>query len=477
MRYFPVFMDLHNKTVAVIGSGEQAAQKIRLLRKTSAHIRLISRQPNDELKQLIDDGQISWETDKFNEDHISDCALVYTASDPEINERVMFMANKLGIPVNVVDEPDMCSFITPAIVDRDPIVIAIGTEGAAPVMARQIKSKLETELPTRLGDLATVAKTLRDRVAGIVSEDKRRAFWESFFNGKLAALFYAGEKKQLKTEIDCLLDEKSDEPSKGPGRVTLVGAGPGPADLLTFRAMQKLQAADVVVYDRLIDNSVMECCRRDAIRLYVGKEPNNHSVRQEEINEMLLAEAKKGLDIVRLKSGDPLVFGRAGEEIDFLRKHGIKVDIVPGVTAATACAAEVGDSLTYRDKIRAITFLTGHSMRGATPYDWDAVAQPGTVLALYMAVKMAPKIQANLLAVGCDRATPVRIVEKGCSAEMRTIETTLASLKHDIEHHQITNPAMIYVMLERDVENDGEDVMAADEQPMPARQSLPEDDR
>ena len=313
-------------------------------------------------------------------------------------------------------------------------------------------------------------------MAATLAEDKRRPFWESFFNGRIAALFYAGDDGKLESEINSLLSAAENQPDR-PGRVSLVGAGPGPADLLTFRAMQKLQTADVVVYDRLIDDSVMECCRRDAIRLYVGKEPNNHSVRQEEINEMLLAEARKGLEIVRLKSGDPLVFGRAGEEIDFLRQHGIEVDIVPGVTAATACAAEVGDSLTYRDKIRAITFLTGHSMHGATPYDWDAVAQPGTVLALYMAVKVAPKIQANLLAVGCDPTTPVRIVEKGCAPDMRTVETTLACLKRDIEHHQITNPAMIYVMLERDVENEGSAIGEAAEHPEPANQSQTEENR
>jgi uroporphyrin-III C-methyltransferase/precorrin-2 dehydrogenase/sirohydrochlorin ferrochelatase len=455
MRYFPVFMDLKNKTIAVIGSGEQAAQKIRLLMKTTAHIRLISREPNDELKALINEGAISWETDKFNEDHISDCQLVYAASEPEINERVMLLANQLGIPVNVVDEPDMCSFITPAIVDRDPIVIAIGTEGAAPVMARKIKSKLETELPTRLGALAAMAGTLRNRVAKNLSEPKRRAFWESFFSGKLADLFYRGEKKKLKAEIDRILDDTIIE-KKTTGHVTLVGAGPGPADLLTFRALRNLQAADVIVYDRLIDPSVLECCRRDAKRIYVGKEPNNHSVRQEEINDLLLEEARKGLHVVRLKSGDPLVFGRAGEELDFMRKHGITVDVVPGVTAATACAAEVGDTLTYRDKIRAITFLTGHSMRGATPYDWANIALPGTVIALYMAVKMAPKIQANLLAVGVSEATPVRIVEKGCSPEMRSFETTLANLSHDLQRHKVTNPAMIYIILERDTSIDEE---------------------
>lgn len=453
MRYFPIFMDLDNKNIAVIGSGEQAAQKIRLLRKTAAHIRLISKEPNDELKALIEEGAISWETDKFNPDHISDCALVYAASNPEINERVMLMANELGIPVNVVDEPEMCSFITPAIVDRDPIVIAIGTEGAAPVMARKIKSRLETELPTRLGALAAMAGALRGRVAKNLSEPKRRAFWESFFEGKLADLFYRGEKKALKTEIDQILNEKIIE-KKTKGRVTLVGAGPGPADLLTFRALRNLQAADVIVYDRLIDPSVLECCRRDAKRIYVGKEPNNHSVRQEEINEILLQEASAGVHIVRLKSGDPLVFGRAGEEIDYLRAHGVEVDVVPGVTAATACAAEVGDTLTYRDKIRAITFLTGHSMRGATPYDWTSVAMPGTVIALYMAVKMAPKIQANLLAVGVDPATPVRIVEKGCAPDMRSYLTTLASLRKDLERYKIKNPAMIYIHLERDHSHD-----------------------
>lgn len=459
MRYYPIFMDLNDKNVVVIGSGEQAAQKIRLLLKTTAHIRLISKEPNEELQALIDAGSISWETDTFNDDHIKDCQLIYAASNPEINERVVIRANDFGIPINVVDEPDLCTFITPAIVDRDPLIIAIGTEGAAPVLARQIKSKLEAELPTRLGDLATLAKTLRKRVSDKIDPEKRRAFWENFFNGPLSGLFYKGEKKALKTEIDTLIeqmqaDENHEELNPAPklGHVSLVGAGPGPADLLTFRALQKLQKADVVVYDRLIDPSVMECCRRDAKRIYVGKAPQNHSVPQEQINEILLEEAKAGHQIVRLKSGDPLVFGRAGEEIDFLKQHDVTVDIVPGVTAATACAAECGDSLTYRDKIRAITFLTGHSLRGATPYDWGAVAQPGTVLALYMAVKMAPQIQANILATGASPDTKVRIVEKGCSADMRVINTTLANMSDDLTENKITNPAMIYVVLERETE-------------------------
>jgi uroporphyrin-III C-methyltransferase/precorrin-2 dehydrogenase/sirohydrochlorin ferrochelatase len=445
MRTFPIFLDLDGSRVAVIGGGEQAAQKVRLLLKTSVRVEVVSETLTDELTDLANRGRIVWRR-VFTPAALDGCRLVYAAADAQTNRLVARAATERNIPINVVDDPALCTFQSPAIVDRSPVIVAIGTEGTAPVLARQIRAHLESWLPPSLGRLATLAGSLRKQVNGHLRSDPRarRRFWERFFTGRTRALMLDGKEADARAEADRLLgDGKLNAPPRG--HVSLVGAGPGTADLMTLRALRRLQEADVIVHDRLIDPSVLDCARRDARRINVGKAPGQACIAQAEINAVLIAEAKAGNDVVRLKGGDPMIFGRVGEEMAALETAGIFYDIVPGVTSATACAAEAGLLLTHRDDVRSIVFLTGHSTTGVTPYDWTALAKPGTVFALYMAVSVAPRIQANLLAVGMPADTPVTIVENGCSPAARTIHATLAGLTRAIQANKISNPAMLFV--------------------------------
>jgi uroporphyrin-III C-methyltransferase / precorrin-2 dehydrogenase / sirohydrochlorin ferrochelatase len=444
MRYFPVFLDLEQAKVVVVGGGEQAAQKIRLLMKTPARIDVIAPRLCPELASLAATGRIQWQGGPFTPERLDGASLAYAAAGSAANAAVASAARARGVPINVVDQPELCSFITPAIVDRAPVVVAIGTEGTAPVLARQIKAHLESWLPARLGRLALLAEGLRKTVGARLGDAAgRRRFWERFFAGRVRDLVLAGREAEAGREAAALLEAEAS--SAKPGRVSLVGAGPGGADLLTFRALQRLQEADVIVYDRLVDPGVLDCARRDARRIYAGKTPWGPCVAQAEINRVLVEEAQKGHHVVRLKCGDPMIFGRVGEEMEALETAGIPYDIVPGVTSATACAAEARIPLTHREEVRSVVFLTGHSTEGPAPYDWSALARPGTVFALYMAVKAAPRIQASLLAVGVPGDTPVTIVEKGCSAAARAVHASLATLSTTLKRERITNPAMLFV--------------------------------
>ena len=445
MRYFPVFLDLERAKVVVVGGGEQAAQKIRLLMKTPASIEVVAPRICEELTSLAETGRISWRQGTFTPELLEGATLAYAAGDGTANAAVASAARQRGVPCNVVDDPELCSFITPAIVDRDPIVVAIGTEGTAPVLARQIKARLESWLPLRLGRLARLAANVRRTVCERLGDaTDRRRFWERFFTGRVRDLVLEGREAEATRKILALMTSAELGLAKS-GRVSLVGAGPGRADLLTFRALQRLQEADVIVYDRLVDPSVLDCARRDARRICVGKTPWGPCTPQSKINCLIVGEARKGHDVVRLKCGDPMIFGRVGEEMEALEIAGIPFDIVPGVTSASACAAEARLPLTHRGEVRSVVFLTGHSTEGPAPYDWAALARPGTVFALYMAVRAAPRIQASLLAVGVPGDTPVTIVEKGCTEAARTLHATLATLSTTLKREGITNPAMLFV--------------------------------
>ena len=323
MRTFPIFLDLHDSRVAVVGGGEQAAQKVRLLLKTPARVEVVSETLNDELAELAKGGRIVWRR-VFTPTALDDCRLVYAAADAKTNMAAVRAANARNIPINVVDDPALCTFQTPAVVDRAPVIVAIGTEGTAPVLARQIRAHLESWLPPRLGQLAALAGALRKQVNGRLRADarSRRRFWEIFFTGRIRTLMLDGREADARAEAEALLAEGGlDAPSRG--HVSLVGAGPGTADLMTLRALRRLQEADVIVHDRLIDSSVLECARRDARRIDVGKTPGQACIAQAEINAILVAEAKAGNDVVRLKGGDPMIFGRVGEEMAALDAAGI----------------------------------------------------------------------------------------------------------------------------------------------------------
>ncbi len=455
MRYFPIYYDMQNSSVAIVGGGEEAAQKLRLLKKTPAEITVFAAELNAELEDSYKNNLIDWQKEQPTEKNLAPFSLIYAAADEEINEKIAQIAYRLKTPLNVVDAPDLCNFITPAIVDRAPITVAIGSEGSAPVLARMIKTKIEALLSTDIGNVAKKAQSLRHLVAKKYTNfEQRRSFWDHLFKDVFAGATSATIYQNALDDLNHLNENAEADHTQLvnqtlKGFVSLVGAGPGPSDLLTFRAARALQSADVVIYDRLIDPSVLEIIRRDARRIFVGKTPGEKCTTQEEINKHILNEANKGLRVVRLKCGDPLIFGRAGEEMDAMKEASVEFEIIPGITAANACAAEANLPLTIRKDTRALIYLTGHSAEGLTPYNWASFATKDVMLVLYMGVKMAPKIQANLLAVGASPKSKISIIENGCKEGSRTFTSTLGRLSQEIKHNNVSNPAIILISVER----------------------------
>jgi len=448
MRYFPIFIDLQDRRALVVGGGEQATQKVRLLIKTTARIVVVAEQLTDELAGLVRTGRIEVFNREFLPSDLDGAVLAYVASgDLELDGRIAALARAWDIPVNVVDNPDQCSFITPAIVDRDPVVVAIGTEGTGPVFAQGLRARLETILPHRLGALAKKAGRLRSRVGNnLPAGTRRRAFWQKFYFGPIKDAFLAGDMTDFNDRVDRELDDE-DPLEDMPGRVALVGAGPGDPDLLTLRARQLLQDADVIIHDRLVGGGVLDHGRRDAERIAVGKTPGRPSPSQAEINRTLIDHALMGKLVIRLKGGDPYIFGRGGEEQTALEAVGIPVEIVPGITAAAACAAALKLPLTTRGRNRAFTVLTGTTETGPAEHDWAALAQKGSAFAIYMGVGTAGSFQSHLLNAGMDPHTPVVIVENGTLPNERAFITEIASLGQTIEVENIKGPAIIFVGL------------------------------
>lgn len=443
MRYFPIFVDMQNRKVVVVGGGEEALRKVRLLLKSEARIAIIAQELHPELAQ---NARVEWIGKHFSPALLEGAALVYSA-DAALNSDVSSAAQARGIPVNAVDDAAISTFIVPSIVDRDPVVVAIGTEGTAPVLGQNIRARIDALLPHNIGSLASRAQKLRDRVAALVpAGNRRRAFWQDFFFGGARTAFDTSDDVAFELAV---ADAIHDRAKPATGRVALVGAGPGDPELLTLKAHRKLQEADVIVYDRLVSPGVLELARRDAFRIPVGKTPFEASPRQSEINAILLAEAAKGLHVVRLKGGDPYIFGRGGEEQAALEAAGIPVDVVPGITAAVGCAASAKLPLTQRGQNRAITFLTASGETGVADHDWAALAKPGQVFAIYMGVNAAGDVAANLLAHGIAPVTPVTVIENGTLSNERTFETTIGHLWETIHGKGISGPAIIYVGLAR----------------------------
>ncbi|MGE0241950.1 MAG: siroheme synthase CysG [Parvibaculaceae bacterium] len=459
MRYFPLFLDLDNRKAVIVGGGEEALRKARLLLKTKADIRIVAPAIHDELQTHLKDGRLTWAARRFTPALLDDAALVYSAAD-DLHEAVSAAARARGIPVNAVDDAALSTFITPSIVDRDPVVVAIGTEGTSPVLGMGLRSRIEALLPHALGSLAQAASQLRQSVAERVPHgNRRRSFWQRYFFGSIRESFLAGDSRSYTRELEAAL---IDDSSPSVGRVSLVGAGPGDPELLTLKAQRKLQEADVIVYDRLIGPGILELARRDAVRIPVGKTPFAPSPKQSEINAILIREAKAGRHVVRLKGGDPYVFGRGGEEQAALVAEGIPVDVVPGITAALGCAAAIGLPLTQRGQNRAITLLTGASEDGLARHDWAALAKPGQAFAIYMGVNAAGDISAALLDAGIDHATPVTVVENGTLADQRVMMCSIGSLWETLALNGVEGPAIIYVGLKPAT-------VSADILPFPAR--------
>jgi uroporphyrin-III C-methyltransferase/precorrin-2 dehydrogenase/sirohydrochlorin ferrochelatase len=416
MRYFPIFVDLKDRPVLVFGGGEPVLNKIRLLMKTGARIRMFTDEPSHEIGELAAEGVITIEPAANPQTvELAGSALVVCSAGDPVDGTISARAQELGVPVNVVDRTELCSFITPAIIDRGTVLAAIGTEGAAPVLARRLRAKLESLFPARLGDLADLIGSRRERL-GRVAPDvvDRRKFWELVVDGPIGAAKLAGRDAEAEAALDALISETEARglpPRRG--TVFLVGAGPGDPELLTIKALRVLQDADVIFHDDLVSPAVLDLARRDAERVFVGKRAGVHCVDQGTINSELVAAAQKGLRVVRLKGGDPFVFGRGGEEMEVLQDAGIEVVIVPGITAALGCAAEAELPLTHRKEAARLILLTAHRAVDAEAIDWSSLTRDDATLAVYMGKASAPVIAAGLIAAGRDPSTPAAVLARG----------------------------------------------------------------
>ena len=422
---FPAFHPVAGRKVVVVGDGEEAAAKVRLVAETNAIINALAANPSAELRRDIAAAGGRLTTRPPEPADLDDAALAFVATGAEwTDHKAWVLAKDAGVPVNVVDRPELCDFHTPAIVNRAPLVIAVGTSGVAPVLARHVRARIEASLAPAFGDLAGFAERIRAAVrAALPRSEARRRFWARFFSGPIAEKVFAGRMIEAQAEAALALVE-----GERPGHVSLVGAGPGAADLLTLRAQRALQEADLIVYDRLVPEAIVAQGRRDAERIYVGKAKGAHSATQAEINDIIVREAKCGRRVVRLKSGDPLIFGRAGEEIDALRKAGISFDIVPGITAAFAAAAEIEIPLTLRGVASSLVFVTGHDAEGETLPDWAGMALNGTTVAVYMGLSVAAKVADRLIDAGLRPSTPVAVIENASLPQQRAFAGRLAEL-------------------------------------------------
>lgn len=447
MKTFPMFLTMTNRRVVIVGGGEQAAQKCRLILKTEAQVEVLAQSLDAELQDLADRGRITWNAQPIMATHLADTALVFVATGcPGMDAALHALAKCAGATVNVVDQPDLCDAITPSIVDRDPVVVAIGTEGTAPVLARQIKTKIEDMLDPRLGDLASLAGRLRRFAAQRLSPRKRRDLWRWVFNGPVRARHQAGADREAARMLKHAI-ATGQFTEAAPAPVALVGAGPGSSDLITLRGVQRLQEADVIFYDRLIDPQVLELARRDARRVYVGKAPGCHSWPQDKINAVLVAAALAGERVVRLKCGDPGIFARGAEEADALKAAGVAYEIVPGVTAASGAAAATGGFLTERGRNDTLVLTTGQTAEDNATPDWMHFLHKRSRVVVYMGVTAAPLIEARLRAEGLAAVVDVQIVANAQRPDQQ-IETCRADqLTACLTRAGITSPAILTLML------------------------------
>ena len=447
MQSFPIFLSVKDQSVLVVGGSEAAARKVELLLAAGARVTLIADTVVGEIAQMIADARISWRGHDFEETDLSGMALVIVATgDEALQARVSHAARQRCLPVNVVDRPRLSSFIMPAIVDRAPVTIAISTGGAAPALARRLRAEIERAMPAAVGRLARFAEIFREQVRRTLERPRdRRRFWDRVFAGRIGELALAGDEIAARRELIRLLDSSRSDSAPAVGMVHLVGAGPGDPDLLTVKAHRLLQSADVVVYDRLVSPEVLAMARRDAERIYVGKRRAEHGLSQGEINQRLVSLARAGNSVVRLKGGDPLVFGRGGEEIEALVRAGVAVEVVPGVTAALGCAASAGIPLTHRDHAQACVFVTGQLRDGTVALDWPMLARPRQTVVIYMGAETLPIIANRLIEHGLSASTPVALIENGTTSRERRVVGTLATIERQAMHAQLDGPTLCLV--------------------------------
>ncbi len=445
MRYLPIFLDVKNRPCLVVGGGEVAMRKVASLLRAGAAVTVVAPALAEALRPSAAEGALKHLERGFEDTDIEGAVLIFAATaDRAVNARVAELAKASGIPVNVVDEGEDSTFIMPSIIDRAPVVVAVSTETASPVLARLLRTRLESVIPAGYGRLGELCARYRDRVKARFADPRdRRRFWDRVLQGGVAERIFSGHMEEADAAMEWELSAATR--SANLGEVYLVGAGPGDPDLLTFRALRLMQQADVVVYDRLVARPILDMTRADARRIYVGKERNNHAMRQEEINRLLADLAKEGHRVLRLKGGDPFIFGRGGEEIDTLAAEGVPFQVVPGITAASGCAAYAGIPLTHRDFAQSVTFVTGHLKDGTMALNWPQLAQPNQTVVFYMGLVGLPIIVRELIAHGVSPHMPVALVQQGTTHLQRVYTGTLADILATVEADPPAPPTLIIV--------------------------------
>lgn len=445
MQALPIFLNITNRHCVVIGGGDVATRKVIMLIKANAAITLYSPEICTELQEMAAAGQINYIQANFEAQQIENACLVIAATDDEaVNVAVSVAAKEKNIPVNVVDSPDLCTFTMGSIIERSPIVIAISSEGNAPVLARYIRTKIETMLPAAYGRIAAIAGEFRDQVKEkFATTQLRRRFWEGVLQGPMVERVLSGQEQAARELLQQILNNADASANKG--EVFLVGGGPGDPDLLTFRALRLMQQCDVCVYDKLVSPEVMELVRRDAELIYVGKSRDQHTMPQEEINDLLARLALAGKRVLRLKGGDPFIFGRGGEEIETLMQHGVPFQVVPGITAANGVSSYAGIPLTHRDYAQACLFITGHLKDGTLDLDWVAMSRPRQTVVIYMGLVGLKLICEKLIEHGVPATMPVAVVQQGTTQRQKVVTATLADVADKVVIAGIKAPSLTII--------------------------------
>lgn len=444
MEYFPVFFKIENKPCLIVGGGDVALRKAETMLKAGACLTVVSPVISLEIKTLLLNTNSKLYEREYVSSDVEGVSLIIAATDIlSINQKVAADATKKNIPVNVVDNPALCTFIFPAIVDRSPMTVAISSSGKAPVLARMLRTYLETQLPTAYGRLAELVGKFRDEVkAKFPDIEKRRHFWESVLSGTVAEHMYTGRDAEAKKLLKKLLMSKVDERF---GEVYLVGAGPGDPDLLTFRALRLMQQADVVLYDRLVAKELVDLTRRDAKKIYVGKQQSDHPVPQQEIHNLMISLAKEGKRVLRLKGGDPFIFGRGGEEITELAEQGIPFQVVPGITSAGGCASYAGIPLTHRDYAQSVIFVTGHMKDGNCDLVWSDLIRENQTVVIFMGLSSLELICAQLLSHGVKPDKPIALIQQGTTAHQKVVVGEIQTIVKQLKASPLSAPTLIII--------------------------------
>lgn len=445
MDFLPIFLNIRGRRCLVVGGGEVAARKAGLLRSAGAQVVMQSPTLGRVASEMQASGEIEHRAESYQPGALDGCALVVAAtSDEAVNRRVHADATARNLPVNVVDRPELCSFIVPAIVDRSPVIAAVSSGGGSPVLSRLLRSRLESFIPSAYGRLAVLAERFRDRVKQRFADaGDRRRFWERVLDGHVAELALSGREAEAELALERELESgTAGEPR---GEVYLVGAGPGDPDLLTFRALRLMQKADVVLYDRLVSPKIMALVRREAELIHVGKARSDHTMPQEEISALMAKLAKEGKRVLRLKGGDPFIFGRGGEEIEVLAEQQIPFQVVPGVTAAAGCAAYSGIPLTHRDYAQSVAFVTGHLKDNTLNLNWEGLIQPNQTIVIYMGLVGLDILCQELIARGMSPDTPTALVQQGTTPNHKVFIGTLSTMPDVAKRHEPKPPSLIIV--------------------------------